>query len=459
VLAALAMQNASGALRITGDPSGVIYLDAGHITFAQADWVPDLAARLRELPDVPPAARALLMAGDDPDRDLGALLVESKCLTKAALRTVVKSMIIDAMIVLTLPLADETSIINTRFETPASHWAAPYSRLGIDAALTQAEKKLAGLRQTRLSLTEPLELTDLTGGRAVLKREHWQVASRIDGQTAVRELAWQCGLSLAETIDYVGYLIRKGTCAPVLAEPKSGPQVPKQAEPAAGEVVVYDFAKGKKKSPRSGTARPSSGAAAGVAGAAASGGAGVSGAAAGVAGASSSGGAGVPGAAADVAGASSSGGAGVSGAAAGVVEAASSDGGAASNGAAGSSGSLVERLAGSNGSAAGRLAGSNGSAVGRSAGSGSASSRSASSRSAEARSAGARRASTRSAAGSAGSGGTGRAGEIPAGPVRGSVAARTGSLGPDLDSVSDASQSAPSAEQLRRVLDALKKLT
>src|SRR3984957_9670151 len=124
VLAALALQNASGALRITGDPGGVIYLDAGHITFAEADWVLDLAARLRDVRDLPSAAQALLMTGDDPDRDLGALLVESKCLTKAALRAVVRSMIIDSMIVLTLPLVDETSITNTRFVTPAVHWAS-----------------------------------------------------------------------------------------------------------------------------------------------------------------------------------------------------------------------------------------------------------------------------------------------------------------------------------------------
>ena len=259
MLAALAMQNASGALRIAGDPSGVIYLDAGHITFAQTDWVPDLAARLRELPDVPSAARALLMAGDDPDRDPGALLVESKCLSKAALRAVLRSMIIDAMIVLTLPLADETSIISTRFETPAFHWAAQYSRLGIDTALAQAEKKLAGLLKTRLSLTGPLELADLTGGRAVLKREHWQVASRINGQTSVRELAWECGLSLTETIDCVSYLIRKGMCAPGPPELKSGPQMPEQAEPAAGEVAGSDFAKGQQGSSSDRTPRPSGG--------------------------------------------------------------------------------------------------------------------------------------------------------------------------------------------------------
>jgi uncharacterized protein DUF4388 len=429
------MQNASGALRITGDPSGVIYLDAGHITFAQADWVPDLAARLRELRDVPPAALAVMMAGDDPGRDLGAQLVESKCLTKAALRAVLRSMIIDAMIVLTqsLPPPDETSIISTRFETPASHWSGQYARLGIDAAQALAEKKLAGLVRTGLSLTEPLELADLAGGWAVLKREHWQVASRINGQASVRELAWECGLSLTETIDCVSYLIRKGMCSAGL---NAHSQARKQTEPAAGDVTAYDFAKGKKAAPRARAARPSKANGAATAGLVGSGGA-----AAGLAG----------------------------------------SGGAAAAGLVGPAvGAVAVGPVGSNGAAEGQSDEFNGSAVASSTGSRSGGSRSGGSRSGGSRSDGSRAGGSRAGGGrridarpsgattagsgsagfgSAGSRSAGRARVIPAGPVRGSAAARAASPGPDLDAVSDASQSAPSADQLRRVLDGLKKLT
>ncbi len=291
------MQSASGVLQISGDPSGSIYLDDGQVTFAWASWVPDLATRLRDRPDIPAKTRTLLLAGDSPDRDLGALLIEGKCLTKVALRAVLRSMIVDAMIVLTMPLPDETSIASTRFETPASHWAAPYARLRIDAARTQAEKKLAGLTQSGLPITAPLDLADLTANWAVLRREHWQVASRIDGSSSICDLAWSCGLSLTETIDCVSYLVKKGMCAPRTAATRAASgqaastrpgsrqastrlaagqaaarsaasvrsrqtvskrAVPKQAGPGTGEVLSYDFANGKKGSAGRRAAQPGS---------------------------------------------------------------------------------------------------------------------------------------------------------------------------------------------------------
>ena len=43
----LATRRASGVLEVAGNPSGSIYLDGGHITFAQASWAPGLAVRLR----------------------------------------------------------------------------------------------------------------------------------------------------------------------------------------------------------------------------------------------------------------------------------------------------------------------------------------------------------------------------------------------------------------------------
>ena len=45
----LVAREASGVLEVTGMPSGVIYLDGGHIAYARASWVPRLAVRLRAI--------------------------------------------------------------------------------------------------------------------------------------------------------------------------------------------------------------------------------------------------------------------------------------------------------------------------------------------------------------------------------------------------------------------------
>jgi hypothetical protein len=217
-LEALALQSASGVLEIGGNPSGCIYLDRGQVTFAQASWAPDLSARLRELPGLPEELAVLLMAGDDPDTDVGAALIGGQFLSRTALRAVLRSLVVDALVVLTTPLPDGTSVTSTRFLTPRPHWARSYARLPLDSVRAQAAKRAAVLAQAEVLLCEPLELLELSVSLAVLKREHWEVASRVNGSLSIIDLAWESGIALYEAIERVAYLIKKGMCASHPAE-------------------------------------------------------------------------------------------------------------------------------------------------------------------------------------------------------------------------------------------------
>jgi hypothetical protein len=64
------------------------------------------------------------------------------------------------------------------------------------------------------------------------------VASKINGALNAWNLAWQCGLSLADTFEAVGALARSGLCAPcpTIASPEDdwirSHRRPKDAEPA-----------------------------------------------------------------------------------------------------------------------------------------------------------------------------------------------------------------------------------
>ena len=49
VIEDLGAKGATGVLEVRGEPSGVMYLDGGHIAFAGASWVPGLVDRLRGL--------------------------------------------------------------------------------------------------------------------------------------------------------------------------------------------------------------------------------------------------------------------------------------------------------------------------------------------------------------------------------------------------------------------------
>jgi hypothetical protein len=130
------------------------------------------------------------------------------------LAATLESVVVDAVLVLTVPLTDESSVADIRLQAPRAHWAAAFHQVKVDtaraAAIAQAER-LAGYDVPR---TASLELRDLDGGSAVLTQAQWAVASKINGALNAWDLAWQCGLSLSDTFEAVGALAQSGLCAP-----------------------------------------------------------------------------------------------------------------------------------------------------------------------------------------------------------------------------------------------------
>jgi hypothetical protein len=214
VLEGLALQNASGALEIDGSPAGTIYLDHGHITCARTSWSPDLGTRLAGLLEPAAELRDLLDSADQPDGDLGEILVGRGFVTRDVLAATLESVVVDAVLVLTVPLTGESSVSDIRLESPRTHWAAAFHQVRVDAARAEAIAKAARLAGFDVPRTASLELRDIGDGHAVLTREQWAVASKINGALNAWDLAWQCGLSLADTFEAVGALAQAGLCAP-----------------------------------------------------------------------------------------------------------------------------------------------------------------------------------------------------------------------------------------------------
>lgn len=229
VLESLAAQRASGVLEIDGDPAGVIYLDRGQVTYAQASWVPDLAARFCASQQPPADVRALLL-GDDPGRDPGTVLLS--CVSRAELQALLRSVIVDAIIALTVPLAGST-VSGIRFEAPRAHWASAFARLPLDSVHEEAVSRAARLARYQVSRSSAVSLRDMDQGSIVLTREQWAIASRIGRTSTVRDLAWRSGLALCDTIECVGRLIRAGLCTLVAA-----PAAPSAAEPGEEPVML-----------------------------------------------------------------------------------------------------------------------------------------------------------------------------------------------------------------------------
>jgi hypothetical protein len=214
VLDGLALQNASGALEIDGSPAGTIYLERGHITFARASWSPNLGTRLAALLEPAAELRELLDSADQPDGDLGEILVGRGFVSRDALQATLESVVADAVLVLTVPLTDESSVADIRLESPRPHWAATFHQVRVDAARAAAVSRATRLARYDLPRTAGLALRDFGPGRVVLTRAQWAVASKINGTLNAWDLAWLCGLSLADTFEAVGALAQAGLCAP-----------------------------------------------------------------------------------------------------------------------------------------------------------------------------------------------------------------------------------------------------
>jgi hypothetical protein len=234
----LVTREATGVLEVTGSPSGTIYLDGGRIAFARASWVPGLAARLRA---ASPALADLweLSSGpgadDDDDAAVAGFAVQQGYLTAAGLHQLVRSIVIDAFLVLTIPLAANCPVAAIRFTATRTYWTEMFPRLGIDLVREEAFMRAERLAEHGLAPTTAVALCDLRAPSAVLTREQWAVASRIGAHSSALDLAARRGAALVDTLECLASLTQAGLCAPVSVSGRGqqSSRVPGRVRPAA----------------------------------------------------------------------------------------------------------------------------------------------------------------------------------------------------------------------------------
>ncbi|HEY6498733.1 MAG TPA: DUF4388 domain-containing protein [Streptosporangiaceae bacterium] len=221
MLESLGRKRTSGVLEVDGNPAGAIYLDRGQITFARASWVPDLTARLCGVLQPAPELRNLLRGSDQADRDIGVMLVERGFMARNELQSILRSAIIDALLALTTPLAGGSSASDIRFEAPGVHWATAFVRLPLESAQSEVARRAEQMSRAGIADTVPVALADFDRGPAILTRDQWAIACRVNGSLTPRDLARQAGLPLYDTVTALGILLRRGLCT--LATPVTPP--------------------------------------------------------------------------------------------------------------------------------------------------------------------------------------------------------------------------------------------
>jgi hypothetical protein len=222
----LVTRAASGVLEVTGCPSGAVYLDGGRIAFARASWVPGLAARLGAISPALDGLGEMSAGGDGDDADdaaVAGLAVQRGYLTAAGLHEVIRSIIVDAFLVLTIPLAMDSPVAAIRFTSTRTYWTDMFPRLGIDLVRDEAFSRAARLAEHGLAPTTAVALCDLRAPTAVLTREQWAVACRIGAHASALDLAARRGAALIDTLECLGSLTRAGLCAQVRASGRGQP--------------------------------------------------------------------------------------------------------------------------------------------------------------------------------------------------------------------------------------------
>jgi hypothetical protein len=210
----LVTMEASGTLEITGNPTGQVYLDGGRIAYARASWVPGLAARVRAIaPSLDNGESPL--SQDAGDVDAAGLMVRHGYLSTAGLHELIESIVIDAFLVLTIPLAGESLFGAIHFTPGPTCLTDLFPRLSLEAVREEAVRRAERMAQYGLAPTTAVAPRDLAEPTAVLTREQWAVACQIGDRASARELAMRHGASLSDTVHCLGSLVMAGLCAPV----------------------------------------------------------------------------------------------------------------------------------------------------------------------------------------------------------------------------------------------------
>jgi hypothetical protein len=117
--------------------------------------------------------------------------VQRKYLSRADLEAILRSVIMDAALVLMAAADQDAFVSDVRSAAPGAHWAGAFSSLCVDSVLAEASKMAERVGRYNLARTTPIQLCDLARPAAVLTRAQWAVACAIDGTRSVQDLAWQ----------------------------------------------------------------------------------------------------------------------------------------------------------------------------------------------------------------------------------------------------------------------------
>ena len=208
----LVQQRASGALEISGNPGGSVFLSGGYLTFAESPAVPDLRSRLISSQRLSTEQWNQVAEANHAHGGVGTLLVSREIITINDLRALLWSITVDALVALATPLSAELDAVGFKFWPRRSPWVGSLLRLDVASLLADVELRAERLAVHNIPAEAHPRWCDLSHPWAVVRNEQWAVACQSDGVVTVKDLAWRNGFSLCDAMEWVGELVQSGLC-------------------------------------------------------------------------------------------------------------------------------------------------------------------------------------------------------------------------------------------------------
>jgi hypothetical protein len=142
-------------------------------------------------------------------------MVRHGYLTEARLHELIESVVVDAFLVLTIPLTEDSPVRGIHFEPVLTSLPSLFPRLTLDLVRGEAIRRAERMAEYGLEPTTAVAPRDLVASATVLTPEQWAVACQIGDRVSARELALRRGASLSDTVHCLGSLVNAGLCAPV----------------------------------------------------------------------------------------------------------------------------------------------------------------------------------------------------------------------------------------------------
>ena len=222
-LVALARSGASGALKVTGHPGGVIYLAHGYLVFAGSRIVPDIGSRVVSSGQLPGWHWSDLLEASEPAGcEACLLLLRQGLITAAEVKNLLLSVTLDALVAMASQIGGGPPA-RISFTSQPPHCAASVLRMDTESAWAYAVR--AGERLARQEVRYQARPRLCHPGRAwpAASPAETAIAGQIDGRLTVRDLAWRNGLALHDTVEWITRLIEQDLCT-ITASPARAAQ-------------------------------------------------------------------------------------------------------------------------------------------------------------------------------------------------------------------------------------------